>query len=51
MHQLENLLMEVCHMMRGGASGEQELAMHAIAYMKVHLQSHLHLKQLQTTVE
>ena len=46
MHQLENLLMEVCHMMRGGASGEQELAMHAIAYMKVHFAEPLTLETI-----
>lgn len=44
--KLESILLEICHMIKNGTSHEQQIAVPAIAYMKVHYAEPLNLETL-----
>lgn len=44
MRELELLLLEICHIMAGGLGDDQEVAVRAIAYMKVHYKEPINLE-------
>lgn len=45
-HELEILLLEICHMMQQDANGGQDVATQAIAYMKVHYAEPINLEYM-----